>query len=746
MLRTSNRRIVPALLVLASVAGCKIGGAEEKTALPAACLQVGAACSTNMDCCSVGCQAGLCVQNPIEGGACRTSSDCAFGALCKSGGCERAATCRDNGDVCSASYPYGECCSGTCVTGSCAPNHAPTAAFAVTGQDASANVPYHAAITLQNGSSDPDGDTLSYRWALTSAPPGSAAALSSTTAASPTLTPDLVGDYTVQLTVTDGPTGQLGRLSASVSHAFHAINVPPVVDAGADRSAPRNVAITLSGTVSDPDGDTLQCTWRATPPGGGADVVLAPSSPCSGTVTAPFTCSGTYSYPAAPASEGVWTVALVASDGPAAISSTAHVTCQNDPPVANAGVDQVWNLGATAAQNPSVPLTGAFSDTNGDAAYSWQWTLATVPAGSALTPGSVLASTQATSFVPDAIGRFVVQLQVCDRPSSCGTDTANVDVFRAIHDLGDSRVVHASDFARGANKIAMAGLDPTDATSPGRVWLHDPTEATSEISASLDAVPDALAVTAAGDYAIAGNGLWLWVVKLSANPPTVTRISNPVSTLGSIAIAGSTALVFPASGSSYFYYLNYTSATPTVTSAYFAGNVGRTDATGGYLYVLEPANGWLTRYQVTNKGGFALTYQAYGSLPNYCYSGYSCITNLWISADGTHLFFNTGDIWNAGSLTSTQTTLGVAPWEVDSLPDGQAAALGSDRLWLYNAALTHAADDMLPQWGVAGVGYGVTPDGGFIRVDPADATKTIRYVLVHASGTASPKSGIVKFP
>jgi hypothetical protein len=60
-------------------------------------------------------------------------------------------------------------------------------------------------ITLDgSGSSDADGDTLSYRWSFTSKPDGSNAALSDTSTVYPTFTPDVSGTYVVQLIVNDG--------------------------------------------------------------------------------------------------------------------------------------------------------------------------------------------------------------------------------------------------------------------------------------------------------------------------------------------------------------------------------------------------------------------------------------------------------------------------------------------------------------------------------------------------------------
>jgi len=69
---------------------------------------------------------------------------------------------------------------------------------------------HHSVVVLQtvkldgSGSNDPDGDPLRYTWSIGSAPSGSDASLSDTVIMNPTFTPDVVGDYTIQLIVNDG--------------------------------------------------------------------------------------------------------------------------------------------------------------------------------------------------------------------------------------------------------------------------------------------------------------------------------------------------------------------------------------------------------------------------------------------------------------------------------------------------------------------------------------------------------------
>lgn len=63
-----------------------------------------------------------------------------------------------------------------------------------------------------SGSYDADGDALSYQWQFADKPPASLAALSDTRVAAPNFTADIPGEYTLNLTVSDGAASAIGQV------------------------------------------------------------------------------------------------------------------------------------------------------------------------------------------------------------------------------------------------------------------------------------------------------------------------------------------------------------------------------------------------------------------------------------------------------------------------------------------------------------------------------------------------------
>jgi hypothetical protein len=134
------------------------------------------------------------------------------------------------------------------------------------------------------GSFDPDGDSLTYKWALVSAPVDSAASdsnFSNTAVAAPQFTWDAVGIYTIQLQVYDGQSWSAPDL-VDITIGDIVDNRRPIANAGdsVDIEATANCQATsyssecadcaaytvmLDGSgSSDLDGDQLDFSWSET--------------------------------------------------------------------------------------------------------------------------------------------------------------------------------------------------------------------------------------------------------------------------------------------------------------------------------------------------------------------------------------------------------------------------------------------------------------------------------------------------
>jgi hypothetical protein len=263
-----------------------------------------------------------------------------------------------------------------------------TAPVANAGPDQSAHV--GVTVTLDgSGSSDADGDPLTYQWSLVSKPNGSSATLTNPSSVNPTFVLDRAGDYVVRLIVHDGR-----EASAPDTVTISSINSKPLANAGPDQTGVVGTTITLDGTASsDVDGDTLVYQWRFVTKPGTSTAALVDSTGVRPTFT--LDAAGTY------------IVELIVNDGIVnGDPDTVTISTVNSPPVADAGTDQSYPLGAT------VMLDGSGStDVDGDR-LTYLWALTAIPANSAaeLSDRAAIRPT----FVIDVPGTYTAQLLVND--------------------------------------------------------------------------------------------------------------------------------------------------------------------------------------------------------------------------------------------------------------------------------------------------------------------------------------------
>jgi len=251
-----------------------------------------------------------------------------------------------------------------------------------------------ATVTLNgSGSSDLNGDLLTYQWAQTG---GQAVTFTPDTSITTFTAPSSPNQLTFALTVTDTE-----GLSATDTVVI-TVNSAPQADAGPDQQVDPGATVTLDGSASsDPDGDPLVYHWVQT------DGTAVSFSPALSITT--FT---------APLSAGPLTFTLTVTD-PRGLSSTdtTVVTVNNLGPTADAGPNLKSPSGAT------VTLDGSgSSDPNADVlTYYWVQTSGT--------PVSFTPNLSITTFTaPFGTDQLHFALTVTDPAGLSATDGTKVTV------------------------------------------------------------------------------------------------------------------------------------------------------------------------------------------------------------------------------------------------------------------------------------------------------------------------------
>jgi hypothetical protein len=268
------------------------------------------------------------------------------------------------------------------------------------------NVVVGATTTLNgSGSSDANGDPITYAWSFVSKPASSSATLTSSTTVNPTFAPDVSGSYVLRLVVNDG---SLSSAASTVTITASSANIAPVANAGVAQSVVTGSTVTLNGTASnDANGDSLTYSWSFVSKPAGSSASLSSATAASPTFTA-----GT---------AGSYVLSLDVNDGSLnSTASTVTITASNAnlAPVANAGGGLNVYVGTTVTLNG----TGSYDPNEDSLVYAWAFV--SKPAGSSATLSG--ATTATPSFITDVAGSYVIALAVGDASLASQISTVTI--------------------------------------------------------------------------------------------------------------------------------------------------------------------------------------------------------------------------------------------------------------------------------------------------------------------------------
>jgi hypothetical protein len=271
------------------------------------------------------------------------------------------------------------------------------------------------------GSSDPEGDPLTYNWDI-----DDDGNYDDATGETPTISwSELVslglndnGIYSIGLEVSDGVSSDTDSTTVTIN------NVAPTITANGD-TINENEYATVSGTIYDPnplDTFTVVIDW-----GEGSDTYNYPA----GTTTYSETHQYLDDNPTATATDDYSITVTVTDDDGDSDTEFTTVTVNNVNPVANIDSMIQPNTQFILPLVHELDFTGSFTDVGTLDTHTIEWDFG---------DGNTDSGSLTTSHTYDSSGTYTVTLTVTDDDTGVGTDTLEVivaDIESALQDLDD---------------------------------------------------------------------------------------------------------------------------------------------------------------------------------------------------------------------------------------------------------------------------------------------------------------------
>ena len=504
-----------------------------------------------------------------------------------------------------------------------------------------------------SGSTDANGNSLTFAWSLVSVPSGSAAALTGANTVAPSFVADKVGTYKVQLIVNNGFLNSAPSVVTITDQ-----DVKPVANAGPNQTANIGTTVQLDGSKSTSfNGNPLTYKWSLTTLPAGS----------SATLSNPNIVNPTFKVDA----QGTYVAQLIVNDGfldsdPATVTiSTNQVLA----PTANAGTNQ------TVAFNATVQLNGSGTDPQ-NLPLTFSWSLTTKPAGSAATLSS--ATIANPTFVADKTGTYIAQLIVNN--GFVSSQPSTVTISTTCNQQPTANAGPNQNVTIGAT-VTLDGSGSTDACHDALTYSWTFNTRPNGSNASLtgaNTVSPTFVADVGGTYVaqlIVNNGF------LASNPSTVsvtavaqTVISltpNPLTVVSNSTGTLTVTLSAPAGGSGQVVNLSSSNtgaatvpASVTVAATQTTASVTVTPAATGSTTITASATGLTSGTATVNVvAPLKITTQALANgTVNVAYNATVAASGgtgaLTWSATGLPAGLNINS--STGAITGTPTTAGTS--------------------------------------------------------------------------------------